>query len=156
MRKIVVLFMISIMTYPFIQAQTSHDTITEAGTSFLYKGFPLSASQLLDKMQNNPGAYSEMSIAKLNYDVATVFIYAASFCVGFPIGQKLAGGKPAWGLLGVAAGAVVVAVPFGIVANLHAQKAVRIYNSNLTRFGLNKVNMKIEFSGSGIGLCCRF
>ena len=85
-------FILNFLAIISVHSQTSRDTITEAGTSFLYKGLPLSANQLLDKVQNNPGAYTEMSIAKLNYDVATVFIYGASFCVGFPLGQALAGG----------------------------------------------------------------
>jgi hypothetical protein len=156
MRKIAVLILLSILAFPFAHAQTSRDTISIIRNSYWYRGDPLSANQLLDKMQNNPDAYAEMSIAKSNYDVAMVCSYIGGFCIGYPIGQAIGGGKPVWALAGIGVGVVIIAIPLSISFNKHARNAVRIYNSNLTRFGLNKLNVKIEFSGSGIGLCCRF
>ena len=155
-KKLCFLVVLSFLIFINLSSQTLRDTIIVSGSSFIYRGIPLSADQLLVKMQNSPGAYSEMSIAKLNYDVTTGFIYVASFCTGFPIGQALAGAKPAWGLLGVAAGAVIVAVPFSIVAHYHAKNAVRMYNSNLMRFGLNKLDVNLEFTAASIGLRFRF
>jgi hypothetical protein len=156
MRKITVLFLISILTFSFIQAQMIRDTISIKRNSYWYRGNALTANQLLDKMQNNPDAYAEMSIAKSNYDIAMVCSYIGGACIGIPVGQAIGGGKPLWALAGVGVGAVIIAIPLSISFNKHARKAVRIYNSNLTRFGLNKLNVKIGLSPGGIGLCCGF
>ncbi len=156
MRKIAVLFLFSLLVLSFVQGQTSRDTISIIRNSYLYRGNALSANQLLEKMENNRDAYAEMTIAKSNYDVAMVCSYIGGFCIGFPIGQAIGGGKPVWALAGIGVGVVMIAIPLSINFNKHARNAVRIYNSNLTGLGFNKLNLKIEFSAGGIGLCCRF
>jgi hypothetical protein len=157
MKKVHFIFLVLVViTLQSVQGQLLRDTISVSRNSFIYRGNVLSANQLLEKMQNNPDAYSEMSVAKLNYDVSMVFSYVGGFCIGFPIGQSLGGGKPVWGLLGVGAAALVVAIPFSFAYINHARKAVRIYNSSLTRFGMERININLQISGNGIGLCYRF
>ena len=144
------------MTFPFIRAQTSRDTISIIQNTYWYRGDALSANQLLDKMQYYPAAYSQMSIAKVNYDIMILSYYIGGFCVGYPVGQAIGGGKPLWALGGVGVGVIILSIPLYINYNKHARKAVGVYNASLTRFGLNKLNMKIGFSPGGIRLCCRF
>ena len=109
----------------------SIDTITTVRNRFELNGAILKPNQLLELMKSYPEAQSEMQQAKSNYDGAMVLDCIGGFCIGFPIGQALGGGKPTWALAGVGIGLIFIATPLTSAYNRHAKTAIRLYNKKL-------------------------
>lgn len=142
-----------------VSAQNQADSIQvqkRLGTIFVQNGRPLTPRQLLEVTKTNTDAYSEMKIAKSNYDIGSVFGFIGGFCIGWPLGTAIGGGDPNWTIAGVGVALVVVSIPLSTAYTTHAKKAVGIYNSGLNQVGTIPVTYRFGFTGSGIGLRVRF
>lgn len=138
-----------------VQAQKMTDTIQiekKLVTTYTLYGEKLTPRQMLDIMQVNPAAYDIMKKAKRNNDIGQVFGIAGGFLIGFPIGTAIAGGDPNWLLAGIGAGLVGVSIPFSIKYNKNARAAVAVYNDGIRSLGYQELEMKLGFTGNGIGL----
>ncbi|WP_207431493.1 hypothetical protein [Sabulibacter ruber] len=158
MKKVVLLCLV-LLTCVQVFAQSVSDTIEVKkgfSTVFRQNGRNLTPKQLLDITQSNPEAYKEMKIAKGKAGVANVLGYAGGFLVGWPIGAAIGGGEPNWALAGIGAGLIGVAIPFATSFSKHTQNAARIYNSGLTQTGMNHFDLKLGFTGNGLGLNLKF
>ncbi|KAA3438391.1 hypothetical protein [Rufibacter hautae] len=143
------------LVYAPLFAQSAADTIeVKKGFSpaFKYNGENLNLNQLLEITKSNPEAYKEMKIAKGKATMANVLGYAGGFLLGYPVGTAIGGGKPNWGLAGVGAGIIALALPFNASLTKHAQNAARIYNNGPTQTSLKPVDVKLGFTGNGLGL----
>ena len=110
-------------------AQTK-DTIIFSRNKFILAGIAMNFNQAIEVMKEEPEAYRLMKKAKLNNTFASIFGFAAGFSVGYPLGQALSGGEPAWGLLAVGGGAAVIATPFMINTKKYSKQAVRVFNAH--------------------------
>ncbi len=126
------------------------------GTVFQQNGKNLTPRQLVNITQANQEAYSEMRIAKRNYDFGYIIGFSGGFLVGWPIGTSLGGGDPNWTLAAIGAGLIVVSIPFSTGYTKHAKKAVAIYNKSLKTSYLSKPELRIGLTYNGIGLKCTF
>jgi hypothetical protein len=51
---------------------------------------------------------------------AYILAYSGGFMVGYTLGTAIAGGDPNWGVAGIGAGLIVVAVPLSIIGKRHS------------------------------------
>lgn len=149
---IVAVATVSLLSY----GQSSTDTISIVKNKYLLQGQPQKPRQLLNLMQNYPDAYLEMRKAKSNYDAASVFGFIGGFCIGYPLGQALAGGEPTWALAGVGAGMLVISIPLSNAYNKRAKNAIRMYNSEISGAAMEEYKrswvLKAGITPSGVGL----
>jgi hypothetical protein len=151
----------SLLLFSFlsISGQDKPDSIVVKkmlGTVFQQNGRPLTPRQLLDITKTNQEAYSEMKIAKNNYDVGYVFGFAGGFLIGWPLGTAIAGGDANWTLAAIGLGIVAISIPFDVAYTKHAKHAVSIYNSGLKYSYLTKPTLKIGMTCNRIGILINF
>jgi hypothetical protein len=138
-------------------AQNQSDSIEVKkglGTSISLHGNKLSLRQLLDTTKINTEAFKEMEIAKKKMDIVTVLEVVGVLGVGYGIAPFGGTPNPTVALTGL--GLIFVAIPFHVACAKHAKKAVRIYNNGLKQVGMHKIDMKIGFTCSRIGLKMTF
>jgi hypothetical protein len=119
-------------------------------------GKVLKKKDLSEKMKANPEAWIEMKKANSNSMGASIFAYTGGFCIGYPLGQLLAGGKPAWGMAGVGVALVLIALPFANTANEHSANAIRIYNSGILSSGQKRTSIEVGFASNKLSIVYRF
>lgn len=141
----------------FGQNQTDSITLRKkTGTIYVQNGKILTPKQLLAITKVNPEAYSLMKKAKSNYDAANVFSFAGGFLIGWQVGAAIGGRDANWGVAGLGAGLVVVAIPFSVAYSKHVKNAVSNYNNGLSQAGLRKINFSTGLCAHGIGLKVTF
>jgi hypothetical protein len=117
----------------------------------------LNMSQLVEAMQTNEQAYKEIKAAQSTYTFAAIIGGAGGFMVGWPLGTAVAGGEPNWTLAGIGAGLIVISIPISQKFNKQAKTAVNTFNDGLkTSSFLEKTELRLAFTGNGIGLTIRF
>lgn len=127
------------------------------GYQFTQNGKRLNFSQLSGIMKSNEVAYKEIKAAQSNNTIASVFGGAGGFLLGYPLGTALGGGEPNWTMAALGAGLIIIAIPISLNANERAKNAVEVYNSSLTSSSSKvKTDIKIAFTGNGIGLTVKF
>ncbi len=108
-------------------------------------------------MKDDAEAHTAMQKSINNSSASMVFAYAGGFCIGYPVGQMLGGGKPEWSLLAIGSGLILVAaLPFAVAANQNSRLAVRLYNAKVKQSGAVKAKIELGMTPAGIGLLCRF
>lgn len=138
------------------QEQNKIEIKQNLGVMFLQNGKKLTPKQLVEITKVNTESYQEMKIAKSNHDIASVFSFAGGFMVGWTLGSVLTGEEPNITIAGVGAGLIIISIPFSTSYSKHAKKAVGIYNSGLTQYGMRKLDFDLGFTASGIGITVNF
>lgn len=157
MKKLLIplLFMLVALN-SFGQDQADSIQVKKAlGTIYLQHGKRLRPNQLLDITYSNSQAYSEMKIAKNNYDAGAIFGFAGGFLIGWSIGGAIGGQDFDWTLAGVGAGLTAISIPFSAAFNRHAKKAVKIYNDGLKPVAYHP-QLRIGVNHNGVGLTMVF
>jgi len=158
MRKIL---FIGILLFTIVNsfAQNSKDSIeirSGFSTTFRQNGKLLTPKQMLDVTLLNSQAHEEMVYAKTNLDVGNVFAFCGGFCLGWPVGTYLGGGKPNWNIALAGLGFIVFSIPFSSAYIRHAKNAAIIYNSGLKRTSFNSINIQYGLTSDGIGITLKF
>ncbi len=158
MKKLILCILITFVALSLFSQYPTDSILVKKrlGTVFQQNGKNLTPRQLITITQLNQEAYTEMRIAKRNYDFGYILGFAGGFMVGWPIGTSLGGGDPNWALAAIGAGLIVVSIPFSSAYSKHAKNAVRIYNNSLKTSYLLKPEFRIDLTYSGIGLKCTF
>ena len=139
--------------------QSLSDTIEirrSSGIVFRQNGQDISRKQFLKLIEKDDAAKSEMQIAKQNSDVGNLFSFAGGFCIGYPVGKYIAGGKPNWLSAGIGAGLIVISIPFSTAYFKHVKNAVGYYNDGLKRLSSSKIDYKLGLNANGMGITVRF
>lgn len=153
-RLIVILVFLIVANYLYCQEQT--DTIHTVNNKFVLDKEILTPKKMLILMKDHPDAYAYMKKAKSNYDGAMVFSYIGGFCIGYPLGQALAGGEePAWFMLGVGAGLALLTIPLAQEYKKNSTEAVRLYNSSVRSGELHGSRVEFGKTPNGIGFIYR-
>jgi hypothetical protein len=153
MNKALITFIILITTFGCVQSQIKSDSLVKIKNAFFMDGKPLTYKQVVELVKDYPEAVRALKKAKANHDAAIAFGYIGGFFLGYPLGQAIAGGEPAWALAGAGAGSLLIALLFQIAYNMQAKKAIRIYNSGLNQLSLNynaSVNFCITMNGLSV------
>ena len=124
------------------------------GTTYMQDGELLTQQDLKFILSESPEAISEYNKSMVHNVIGSVFAGVGGFCVGYPIGTMLGGGEPNWGMAGIGAGLICVAIPFSIAAKNKLTNAVNIYNDMLNEE--NSISINFGPTENGIGLCLRF
>lgn len=162
MRKIAIIIALLALSMSFTFGQTDSDSITMKkvlGSYQFYQGEQrLKMSQLINTMKPNEQAYEQIQSAHSNYIIAIALSSTGGFLIGWYIGGALREGGSNWNMIGIGASLVVVSIPVSNNFNIKARQAVETYNSGLlqTSSFWDKSELKISFSGSGIGLTLNF
>lgn len=158
MKRILTLsFAVFLSLTVFCQSPSDSITIKKAlGTVFVQNNKNLTPKQLLEITKANPEAFQLMQKAKSNFDVATVFGFIGGALVGWPLGTAVAGGDPEWAMMAVGGGLIGVSIPYTIAYNKNAKRAVEIYNAGLNTIDVTHWDVKVGFTGNGIGLKLMF
>lgn len=126
------------------------------GTIFRQNGKILNPRAMLQIMQNNQEAFTEMKTARSNYVIGNIIGGIGGFCVGYPLGTAMAGGKANWTMAAIGGGLVLVSIPFSITYTRHAKHAVSVYNMGLRQTSGNLLDLKLGFTSNGFGLNISF
>lgn len=111
---------------------------------------PYDFRQLLSKDKTSDKYYRN---AQTLGGFANAFGYTGGFCIGYPIGQAIAGNQMNWSLFSLGCGFVLLAIPISIAGNQKLKMAIDTYNGNLKpRTGLNQLDVKVGSTQNGIGL----
>lgn len=135
MNKLLMFFVLFLFFKTSSKAQEIKDTIqinkTFIGTVFKQNNKPLKPSKMIMLMENYPEASNEMKKARNNYIVSSLIGGVGAFMVGWSLGSAIGGGKSSPTMLGLGTGLIVVSVPFAVIYDKRATKAVRSYNKHL-------------------------
>lgn len=126
------------------------------GTTYRQHDQKLSAAGLMEKLKENPAAFTEMKKARTNQAFSSVFSGIGGFMVGWPIGTAAGGGDPNWTLAGIGAGLIVAAIPFEIAFSKRARNAINTYNSGLGKSSWRKPQLNLGFTRHGMGMKLSF
>ncbi|ADR20950.1 hypothetical protein MATR_14240 [Marivirga tractuosa] len=154
MGKAILTLIISLTVISFINAQEIESEKVFGGYKYIQEGKPLNIHQLEEIMEPLPDAYKHIKKAKTNNTLATIVGYTGGFLIGWPVGTALAGGDPNWGLAGIGAGVLVLAIPFTSSYSKNVERAIGIYNSSLksSAYLKRKPELKLIASGNGLGI----
>ena len=161
MKRIVLIMTILLVSLTCAFGQTNTDSISMkkvfGGYQFYQGNKMLNINQLSTAMKPNEEAYMQMKSAKSTYTMAMIVSCAGGFMVGWPIGTSLGGGEPNWAMAGIGAGLIVVSIPITKSFNKKAKLAVDTYNAGLLSSSVwERSELKLSFSGNGMGLALRF
>ena len=162
MKKIAIISTLLALSMSFTFGQTASDTISMKkvfGSYQFYQGEQrLKMNQLINTMKPNEQAYEQIQSAQSTNIIAIALSSAGGFLIGWYIGDALREGGSNWNMIGIGAGLVVVSIPISHNFNIKARQAVETYNSGLlqTSSFWDKNELKISFSGNGIGLTLNF
>lgn len=153
---LVTTLLVLIMSAAFAQQQALEIKKVFGGVKVMQGGQLLRMNQLHDIMKSNSEAFAVFKKAKSNNGVASVFGAVGGGLIGWPLGTAAGGGDPNWGLAGVGAGFILLAIPFGASSGKHMIKAVDIYNGKNSAAGWMPVKMYVGASPEGVRLQLRF
>ena len=161
MKRITTIISLLTIAFSFTFGQISTDSISMkkvfGGYQFYQGDKILNMSQLVKTIEPNEQAYKQIKSARSTYTMAMILSYAGGFMVGWPIGTALGGGEPNWTMAGIGAGLVAITIPISQNFNKKAKLAVDTYNGKLqTSSFLDKNELKLSFTGNGIGLTLKF
>ena len=129
---------------------------TFGGYQYLQNGSTLKYRELENILRSNELAYSQIKSSRSSRTLATILGAAGGFMIGWPIGTAIGGGDANWTLAAIGAGAAAASIPFSISANRKIKNAVHTYNSGYKSSSLQKAQLNLQLSGSGVGLAYRF
>lgn len=158
MKSFTIIILLALATLS-LYSQGISDTIQirqSLGTQYLQHGKMLNPKKMLDIMQGNNGAYSEMIKAKDKYDISMIFGIPGGFFIGYPIGTLIGGGAPNLKLFAVGAALMVTSVVFSVSATKHATTAVGIFNEGLREKAYLKPKAVFGMCKHGVGVTLRF
>ena len=138
------------------RSQEVHDTISIIDNGYAINGKALNQKHLSETLKNNPEAWIEMKKANSNSVGAAIFSYTGGFCIGYPIGQLLAGGEPAWGMAGAGVVLALISIPFAYSAREHSANAIRIYNSGIVSTGQKPTSIDVGLVFNKLSIVYRF
>lgn len=152
MNKALITFIILIAAFGGVQSQIKNDSLVKIKKVFFMDGKPLTYKQVVELLKDYPEAGQALKKAKGNHDGAIVFSYIGGFCLGYPLGQAIAGGEPVWAMAAIGAGALFISVSLLIAYNNQAKKAVRIYNSGLRPLSMNYSSVNLGITRNGLSV----
>lgn len=141
-----------------VSSSTNHIEMKKVigGYKYLSNGKTLKFKELENILQSNELAYSQIKSSKSSRTIATILGAAGGFMIGWPIGTAIGGGDANWTLAAIGAGAAAASIPFSISANKKIKTSVHTYNSGYNTSSLNKTELNLQISGSGVGLALKF
>lgn len=162
MKRIVIILTLLTVSLNFAFAQTETDSISVkkvfGGYQFYQGESRLNMKQLVNTMEPNVEAYSQIKSAQSSYTMATIVSFAGGFMIGWQLGAAIGGGDPNWAMAGIGAGLVAVSIPISKKFNNQAKQAVDTYNQGLqqTSSFWNRSELRFSMTGNGLGLILRF
>jgi hypothetical protein len=158
MRNILFTFLLTLIVSGLSAQQPGAIEIRRSfwGTTYRQNDQKLSAAGLMEKLRENPAAFSEMKKARTNQTFSAIFSGVGGFMVGWPLGTAAGGGDANWTLAGIGAGLIVAAIPFEIAFNKRARNAINTYNSGLGKSSWRKPALNLGFTRHGMGMKLSF
>ncbi|MFT6215682.1 MAG: hypothetical protein ACJAS3_002082 [Roseivirga sp.] len=153
--KSIITFLILIASINFAQAQDKPQLILEKGKVFGSQS-NLTLKQAQGLMENYPEAYDYMKKARTNNTMASIFGGIGGYLIGYPLGQAIAGGDANWGMAGVGAGVILIALPFHSAFKKNANLSIDLYNKADYKALNENVQLKIGLLENGVGLKVSF
>lgn len=136
----------------FCNAQEIKMYKTFGGVRFEMDTLVISPKQVLEILKEEPLAYEEFKLAKVNYNVAGVLGFTGGILIGIPIGTAIAGGDPEWGLAAGGAALILGSIHFNRAFKGRAFNALELYNKKYT----SRVKPILRFYGTQARLMIRF
>ena len=154
-----ILVLIALSGVVFGFSQNAPDTIEiqkRLGKVYLMDGKPMLAKDLYAVLNTNEAAAVKVKQAKSNLFPMYLFSFAGGFMIGWPLGTAIAGGDANWTLALIGVGLVGLSIPFQVGYNRNMYDAVRIYNTDLQKLGINRTILEFGMTGTGVGVRMRF
>lgn len=155
---LIITFFLLVVCQNISLAQNINDSIVVSGNNkvFTQNGKILNFNEIKSIVSINDEASKYISKASGNATISYIFAYAGGFCIGWPIGTLIGGGKPNWGLAAIGGGCILIALPIATAADKNVIKAVNIYNSNLNTQSTGNIKLNFGLTSSGVGLTLKF
>lgn len=152
-----IVFLACILSILSSNAQTKKLSIykTFGGVVYEMDTLTVSSKQVSMILQQNPTAYKEFKLAKINSSISSVLGFSGGVLAAIPLATAVAGGQPEW-IFAVGGGILILgSIPFHSFFKNRAANAIDIYNGGLptSRF---KIKPSLQFSGTRASLILRF
>jgi hypothetical protein len=160
--KNIFLFLVftAFLNLKFVNAQAVKDSIkihkSTFGTIYIKDGKSLEGRRLYKVLSDNPETLPEITLAKTNNIVGTIFASAGGAILGYQLGSSYSRSTPNWFALGAGTALIGLFIPFEIARVKHVKKAVLIYNKDLMQTTKTKAIYNFGISNNGVGLKITF
>ena len=157
-----IILIIGLIVSVSVYSQLRNDSIQryKSGGSYRYEqsGRVLTLNDMTLLMNQNTVASAYLAKAKSSYLVSNILGGVGGFCIGYPLGVAIAGGRPNWTVFALGCGFVVVAIPISISSTKNVKMAVDTFNRDKTVSGTikNGYDLKLGVTQNGLGLTLRF
>jgi hypothetical protein len=122
------------------------------GHVYFLSGRQLSKAELLYVLDSHSDARNELRKGYRNKLPAAILSYAGGFLIGYPIGNKIAGGDPNWEMGGIGAGLLGLSLPFTVAINKRELRAVSLYNAGLHQTLKPRYDLLLGYTPNGVSL----
>ena len=161
MQRLLLLVILTSTIFNSYAQRSTSDTIVMVkrfgGYQYFKNDRQMSMPQLEKMFLDKEQAYKEIKASRAASTTSSVLGYIGGFCIGWPIGTALGGGKPMWGMAAVGAGITAISIPLSIRANKKARSAVARYNDGVTsNSSILLKEVKLNFGNNGIGVVMKF
>ena len=126
------------------------------GPAFTQDKIAYKKEGIKDNIQLDEKAYSKFKNGSTMEIIGAIFGGAGGGCIGYYLGNSLAGGDPSNGLLIAGGASIVVGVIFAVIADGKYEESVTLYNKYLKnelnlseeKISFNKPRRQKQFNGS--------
>ncbi|MHC1774004.1 MAG: hypothetical protein AB9834_01200 [Lentimicrobium sp.] len=153
---IIILFLIGICP---LFGQNLPDTIqieNFSGTSYYLDGKKLSPMDLHELCLTNEAALEEIITARSSNSTATILSISGGLLLGSYLIVRFVGQQSIYAAGFAGTGLILISLPFFASYRRHASRAVKIYNDDIKQKNLNKADVSLGFTTSGIGIQMTF
>ena len=159
MKKFLLVFLVLACTQAvFAQSRVSEISFKNGffGWQFKKGEEKLKPGQVAELLTVNPEASALFSSGRSGYTLSSIIGAVGGFMVGYTLGTSLASGEANWTVGGIGAGLIVVSIPISVNATSNVRKAIVLYNEGLKTGFLRRPELRLGFTGNGLGFVYRF
>ena len=138
-----------------LSAQTQPELTLEKGV--LKSGDRvISIKEAVTMMEGQPEAQSYMKKAKSSAGAMQSFAFVGGAMIGYPVGTAIGGGEAEWGLAGIGAGLVLIAIPFSSAVKKKSNLAIDLYNKGRQEASFSRPRLNMGLLNNGLGIRLSF
>jgi hypothetical protein len=136
---------------------SASDSIIIRENRMYHKGYLLTDSYALTAlMKTNDEAYMKYKSSVAPGMISYFLSYMGGFFIGWQIGTAMGGGDPNWGVAGIGAGLIIVAIPIKLGSVKKQLESVDIYNRGARHTSHRNTEFNAGFTGNKLMFCVKF
>ena len=154
MKKRVLIFMLTLLSISFVNAQKIEIDKGFRGYRYSQNGNYMSMKDLQNAVVDTSEALKLVTKAKSNFIYSTIFNLSGGFLIGYPLGQAISGKDVNWTMAGIGAGLAAIGITIHSGATKNIRQAVELHNE--TQISITVYELGIIGNANGIGMSVNF